>query len=162
MSTIFGANWRLANAKSSMLQKKQTVRRIRARNTYLVERERKSSVLYHLEIGNKGKSFVHHTNHLRKAALWLVEYFCRPGRFWFLRSFWEHSELYKRLATCWLLALANSVCLLTLSRSDRHVLALLLCARLMVLRCAYGRCSTAAYAYILFLFFVFFNPPADG
>ena len=34
------------------------------------------------------------------------------------------------------LALANSVCLLGLSRSDRHVLGLLLCAGLVALCCA--------------------------
>ena len=42
--------------------------------------------------------------------------------------------LYKMLDD--MLALANSVCLLALSRSDRHVLGLLLCAGLIALCCA--------------------------
>ena len=45
-------------------------------------------------------------------------------------------ELYKCPTTCWLAAPASSVCLLALSRSDRHELALLLCAGLTTLCCA--------------------------
>ena len=44
--------------------------------------------------------------------------------------------LYKMLDDMLLIALANSVCLLALSRSDRPVLGLLLCAGLIALRCA--------------------------
>ena len=52
------------------------------------------------------------------SCLWvLLVYFRRPGRFWFLRSFWEHNELWM---IDHVLALANSACLLAL-RSERHI-----------------------------------------
>ena len=50
-----------------------------------------------------------------------------------------------------MLAPVNSVCLLALSRFDRHALALLLCAGLIVLFCAVlacNRCSTTTCSYI--------------
>ena len=42
----------------------------------------------------------------------------------------------------------GSVCLLALSRSDWHVLALLIYAGLNALCCACGRCSTTSNSYI--------------
>ena len=46
-----------------------------------------------------------------------------------------------------MLALANSVYLLALSRSDRHVLDLLLCAGLIALCCAVLCCAVLCFAF---------------
>ena len=50
-----------------------------------------------------------------------------------------------------MLALANSVCLLALSRSDRHVLALLLCAGLIARCCAVFAVDARQHARIYIL-----------
>ena len=50
-----------------------------------------------------------------------------------------------------MLALANSVGLLVLSRSDRHVLGLLLCAGVIALCCAVRCGAVLAVSYILLL-----------
>lgn len=85
---------------------------------------------------NKGKPFALHQLWTAAAIGTICEipYFVLPGRFRFLRSFWEHCEaaIYARRHH---VSLVKSVCLLALC-SDRHVRALLLCSGLTTLGCA--------------------------
>ena len=146
---LLGANWRCANAKSSMLQENNPdaacMHEIHTGRKKNGEKDQRCTLL-RLEI-QANPSRITPAN---KAALWVLVYVCfgGPGRFLYLRSFWEHSELYKCSKICRLSALVNSVCLLALSRSDRHVLASLLCAGLIALCCAWGRCSTTICPYV--------------
>ena len=87
-------------------------------------------MLYLVEIGHKDKSFAHHTSFIT----------CFVGGFTFLPRKKSISSFFLRTQRAVemlddMVALANSVFLLTLSRSGRHVLALL-CAGLIALRCA--------------------------
>ena len=137
MGPVLGANWRLACAKSFLLKKNNPdTASIHDSNAYEIERR----------VSYKGKSFTHHQPLVVVAASRFT-FFARPGRVWFLRWFWEHGEL-QMLDV--MLALANSVCLLALSRPVRHVRASLLCAWLVALCCAVvccGRClKTTCYA----------------
>ena len=87
-------------------------------------------MLYLVEIGHKDKSFAHHTSFIT----------CFVGGFTFLPRKKSISSFFLRTQRAVemlddMVALANSVFLLTLSRSGRHVLALL-CAGLIAPRCA--------------------------
>ena len=139
---FWGASWRQANRNNSILHKNIQDAECCTKWKGRTERVGTSVALF-VEIGHTGKnkSFAHHTS-----RSCVVECFSRLGRFRFLHSFWEHSEPQMLDA---ILALTNSTCLLALSRSDRHVLAALLCrADCAVQLRASGKCSTTRRSYV--------------
>ena len=113
-SMVLGANWRLADAKNSMVLRKQPGRRVHGRN-----RKDKRERTHQLSCFVNG---------------WVFFCTCGPGRFRFICSLREHSELYKLCITlddCWLEPIL-SACL----RCRALIGAYLLCCLCELLRCA--------------------------
>ena len=110
---ILGANWRLANAKSSMLQENNPD----AADIHVRERGRRERARLHsylIEIGNKVECFT------RTSCLWVLVFFLGLADIDFFVPSGEQSEPYMLDD---ILALAKSVCSLALSCCDRHVFA---------------------------------------
>ena len=120
-STILGTNWRIASARSSMLQdyNPDAARTHQIHTKKGGEKEQCCSLLRSKLKVNPSRT---------TPALWVVVYFCRPGRFRFLR-FWELSVLYKETLDdlCWL-SQTLAACLHCRILIGTYVLALRLCA----------------------------------
>ena len=113
---FLAANWRLKMPRSLKLQENNPGRCMHVRTKW-----RQRAALYLIEIGNKSKRFAHRVCWIK--LLREGVYFGRPGRFRFLRSIREHSELYECSTTCWLSPTA--VCLRCRALIGRHLLCCL-------------------------------------